>query len=168
MKRLTLFLLVGILMISLSACREVTLDTEVPFYYPKAEFDHGKADGVIVSETHEISGHRNNLRYLLALYLQGPSDPELRRPFPRGTVLVDLVQEGDSVTITLSFTAAVPEGIDQTIACACLAETCFAISDVQQVHIQSLASASNLTINTTFTRDNILLPGYEILPEDSE
>ena len=168
MKRLSLFLLVGILMISLSACREVTLDTGVPFYYPKAEFDHGEADGVIVAETHEISGHQNNLRYLLALYLQGPSDPELRRPFPRGTVLVDLVQEDDSVTITLSFTAVVPDGIDQTIACACLAETCFAISDVQQVHIQSLEPASGLSLDTTFTRGSILLPGYEILPKVTE
>ena len=156
------------MIIALCACGQDTQSAQVPFFYPRAEFDHGASDGVIAPEIHEISGHHGDLRYLLALYLQGPSDVELRRAFPSGTILVDLVQENKSVTITLSSTAAVLSGIDQTIACACLAETCFAISDVQQVHIQSLTSASGLTINTTFTRDNILLPGYEILPEDSE
>ena len=168
MKRLTFFLLVVILIISLVSCGKDSLDSGVPFYYLRAEFDHGAADGVIASEIHELSGHHNDLRYLLALYLQGPSDPDLRSPFPDGTILVDLVQENQSVTITLSSTAAVLEGVDQTIACACLAETCFAISDAQQVHIQSLESASGLSVDTTFTRGNILLPGYEILPKVTE
>ena len=168
MKRLIFFLLSGILILSLVSCGKDSLTSEVPFYYLRAEFDHGTPDGVIASEIHELSGHHNDLRYLLALYLQGPSDPELRSPFPNGTILVDLVQENQSVTITLSSTAAVLEGVDQTIACACLAETCFAISDAQQVRIQSLESASGLSVDATFTRGNILLPGYEILPKETE
>ena len=155
-------------MIMLCACSQTPKDSQVPFYYPRAEYKHGIPNGVITSEIHEISGHNDDLRYLLALYLQGPSDPELRTPFPSGTVLVDMMQYEREVTITLSSTAALLEGIDLTIACACLAETCFTICDVSQVRIQSLTSASGRFIDTTFTRDNLLLPGYEILPEIPE
>ena len=168
MKRLILFLLIGIFMLSLVACGQNVPDSGVPFYYPRAEFDHGAPDGVIAPEIHEISGHQGNLRYLLSLYFQGPSDPELRRAFPSGTILVDLVQEDQSVTVTLSASAAVLEGIDLTVACACLAETCFALSDAQQVHITSLSTTSGQTVDTTIIRDSVLLPGYEILPEDTE
>ena len=168
MKRRLCILLIGVLMLALTACTRESMDSQVPFYYIQAEFDYGMPDGVIASEFHDLSGHQNDLRYLLALYLQGPSDPELRLPFPSGTILVDLTQERREVTITLSSTAAMLEGTDLTIACACLAETCFAISDVQQVHIQSLASASGQIVDAIFTRDSLLLPGYEILPEDTE
>ena len=168
MKRLIFLLLAGILLFSLASCGQDIQDSQVPFYYPLAEFDHGTPDGVMAPEIHEISGHHDDLRYLLALYLQGPSDPSLRHPFPNGTILVDLVVENQKAIITLSSTVATLDGIDRTIACACLAETCFAISDVQQVQILSLVSASGLSVDTTFTRGNILLPGYEILPEDTE
>ena len=168
MKRMICFLLVGILMITLCACSQETKDSQILFYYPRAEYKHGTPDGVITPEIHEISGHNDDLRYLLALYLQGPSDPELRLPFPGGTTLVDMVQDEQQVTITLSSTAALLEGIDLTIACACLAQTSFAVCDVPQVRIQSQASTSGRLIDITFTRDNILLPGYEILPENPE
>ena len=168
MKRLILFLLAGILIFSLAACGQDVQDSHISFYSPRAEFDHGIPHGVMAPEIREISGHHDDLRYLIALYLQGPSDPDLRLPFPSGTILVDLVVENKIAIITLSSTVAMLDNVNRTIACACLAETCFAISDVQQVQILSLVSASGLSVDTTFTRGNVLLPGYEILPEDSE
>ena len=168
MKRLILFLLAGILIFSMAACGQDVQDSQVPFYYPRAEFDHGTPHGVMAPEIREISGHHDDLRYLLALYLQGPSDPDLHLPFPSGTILLDLVVENKTAIITLSSTVAMLDSVNRTIACACLAETCFAISDVQQVQILSLVSASGLYVDTTFTRGNILLPGYEILPKVTE
>ena len=105
---------------------------------------------------------------MLALYLQGPSDPELRFSFPEGTILVEFAQENQVISITLSSKAAMMDDIDVVIACACFAETCFAISDAQQLHIQSLVSAAGLSVDTIITRDSILLPGYEILSEPTE
>ena len=168
MKRFISIVLIGILVLSLAGCGQNAQDSQVPFYYPRAEFDHGAPDGVIAPEIHEISGHNNDLRYLLALYLLGPSDPELRLPFPEGAILVDLVQEGSTVTVTLSSIVTRLDDIDLTISCACLAETCFAISDVQTVHILSLVSAAGLSVDATYTRDNSLLPGYELLPNSAE
>ena len=168
MKRLTSLLLAGILLLSCSGCVRDPQASEVPFYYRRAEFDFGTPDGIIAQELHDVSGHTNDLRYLLALYLQGPSDQELILPFPEGTVLAELTQERKTVTITLSAAASGLEELDLTIACVCLAQTCFAICDAQQVHIQSPVSPAGKSVDMTITRDSLLLPGYKILPEDTE
>ena len=168
MKRLTCFFLIAVLLLTTAGCTRSAKDSEVPFYYPRTVFDHGNPDGVIVPENRDVTGHSTDLRYLLALYLQGPSDPELRFAFPEGTILVEFSQENQVIDITLSSKAAMMDDIDVTIACACLAETCFAISDAQQVHIQSLVSAAGLFVDTVMNRDSILLPGYEILSETTE
>lgn len=168
MKKRITFLLAMLLVLFMAGCSQQAQGSQVPFYYPRAELDFGEPEGVISQELHDVSGHSDNLRYLLALYLQGPSDPELASSFPDGTVLVDFLREDDTVTVTLSSTPTKLDDLRLNIACVCLAETCFAISDVQQVHIQSLVSASGQAVDTTITRDSILLPGYEILPEDTE
>ena len=168
MKRLLSILLTGILMLSLVGCGQEAQDPKVSFYYPRAEFNYGASDGVMVPETHEVPGHIDDLRYLLALYLLGPSDQELRPAFPTDTILVDVIQDEREITVILSSNVTALEGIDLTLACACFAETCFAISDVRQVHIESLASVSGKYVDTIITRDSILFPGYKILPDDSE
>ena len=168
MKKLICFLLAGLLAVSMAGCIKAPKDSEVPFYYRRAEFDYGTPDGIIAPELHDVTGHTDDLKYLLALYLQGPSDQELVLPFPDGIILVDFAQEGQTVDVTLSSIVTRLDDMDLTIACVCLAETCFAISDVQQVHIQSLVSAAGKSVDVTINRGSILLPGYEILPEDTE
>lgn len=168
MKKLICFLLAFLMVLSITGCVKGPQDSEVPFYYRRAEFDYGVPDGIIAQELHDVSGHTDDLKYLLALYLQGPSDQELVLPFPEGTILVELSQEDQIVTVTLSSVSTRLDDMDLTIACVCLAETCFAISDAQQVHIQSLVSAAGKSVDTTITRGSILLPGYEILPNDTE
>lgn len=168
MKKLITFLLVGLLVLPMAGCIKGPKDSEVPFYYRRAEFDYGTPDGIIAQELHDVSGRTDDLKYLLALYLQGPSDQELILPFPDGTILVDFSEESQSVSVTLSSSATRLDDMDLTIACVCLAETCFAISDAQQVHIQSLVSVAGKSVDTTITRGSILLPGYKILPKDTE
>lgn len=168
MKKLICFLLAGLLAVSMAGCIQEPSDSEVPFYYRRAEFDYGTPDGIIAPELHDVTGHTDDLKYLLALYLQGPSDQELVLPFPEGMILVDLTEKEQTVTVTLSSSVTRLDDMDLTIACVCLAETCFAIRDVQQVHIQSLVSAAGKSVDTTITRGSILLPGYKILPKDTE
>ena len=168
MKKLICFLLVFLVVLSITGCVKGPTDSEVSFYYRRAEFDYGVPDGIMAQELHDVTGHTDDLKYLLALYLQGPSDQELVMPFPDGIILVDLSQEDQTVTVTLSSIATRLDDMDLTIACVCLAETCFAISDAQQVHILSLVSAAGKSVDTTITRGSILLPGYEILPDDTE
>ena len=168
MKKLIAFLLAGLLLLSMAGCAKDAGDSEVPFYYRRVEFDYGTPDGIISRELHKVAGQTNDLKYLLSLYLQGPSDQELVMPFPEGTILVELSQEAQTLTVTLSSVSTRLDDMDLTIACVCLAETCFAISDVQQVHVQSLVSSAGKSVDITIDRGSILLPGYEILPEDTE
>ena len=122
----------------------------VTFYYLRSGYQENM-DTMIASETREASGHRDNLRYLLAFYLMGPADKELSSPLPRGTVLYALEQETDSVTITLSDTSASLSDSEFSLACACLSMTCMELVPAEEV---TVASGSR---SQTLRRDNLIL-----------
>ena len=168
MKSTLCLILAFVLLLGLCGCGSTAGKDQATFYYPRIEFDFGSSNSIMVPELHDVTGHADDLWYMLSLYLRGPTDPELKFAFPDGTILVEMLQEDSTVTVTLFSPSTQLSDIDLNIACVCLAETCFAISDAQQVHIQSLASISGKAMDTTITRGNILLPGYEILPEDTE
>ena len=111
----------------------------VTFYYARSEFAYGTPNGAIGSELREVGGHENDLNYLLALYLEGPMDKNLRSPLP-GTAYVrilDLSQRGDALHIQLSDLSTVMSDSEFTLACACLTKTCLGIHNVQAVQITS-------------------------------
>ena len=167
MKHYLSLLLAFVLLLCLCGCGESTKG-QATFYYQRIEFDFGSDDGVFVPELHDVSGHENDLRYLLSLYLRGPSDQELKLPFPGGTILVELEETETELTVTLSSSAVMLDPVDLLTACGCLAKTCFAISDAAVVHIDSLPSVSGQHVDMTFSRDSILLTGNEILPDVTE
>ena len=92
MKRLLCILL--ILALSLPGCafKKNRMQEPVTFYYlhkheTEDHYDTFFASGAIGSELREAANHRDNLPYLLALYLLGPTSAELDLPFPTGTKL---------------------------------------------------------------------------------
>ena len=150
MKRILCAALALILAFSLlSGCGE-RVKEPVTFYYLRSGYQENM-DTMIASETREASGHRDNLRYLLAFYLMGPADKELSSPLPRGTVLYALEQETDSVTITLSDTSASLSDSEFSLACACLSMTCMELVPAEEV---TVASGSR---SLTLRRDNLIL-----------
>ena len=125
MKRLTALLLAAILLTgcSFSGTR---MKEPVTFYYLHAQTDSNTYDdffskGIIGSETREASGHRENLKYLLAVYMKGPLAPELASPFPAGCTILEIHQENGQLSILLNPILAETRDLDITIACACLA-----------------------------------------------
>ena len=160
--------LVFVLLLCLCGCDNATVKDQAIFYYQRMEFDFGSDSAVFVPEAHDVSGHTEDLRYLLSLYLRGPSDPELMLPFPGGTILVGLEENEEKLHVTLSSIASTLEPIDLVTACGCLAQTCFSICDAEIVHIDSLVSASGQSVDMTFTRNSFLLTGNAILPEETE
>ena len=82
------FCLLLCLCLFLPGCSGELMKNPVTFYYPRREYRYGAEDGVISSEQREASGHANDLRYLLSLYLIGPSSDELVSPLPWGTRLL--------------------------------------------------------------------------------
>ena len=165
MKHFLCLILAFVLLLCLLGC---STKSQATFYYQRIEFDFGSEDAVFVPEVHDVSGHEEDLRYLVSLYLRGPSDPELKLPFPTGTLLVDLKKTETELNVTLSSGAVMLDSVDLLTACGCMAKTCFAISDAQTVHIESLPSVSGQRVSMTFTRDSILLTGSKILPDTTE
>ena len=153
MKRSISLLLSLSLILSLSACggRDA-----VTYYYVRDElaYEYGVADGVMVGESRTAAGHIDDLRYLLILYFHGPVSDNLESPFPSGTTLESLSQKEDALHIQLSGIVSVMEGTDLTLACACLARTCFGLTDVQSVTISSEGLG---TVSMTMERDSLLL-----------
>ena len=123
----------------------------VTFYYLRAEYQYSTDSGIIGSDEREASGHRDNLSYLLALYLIGPSGEELVSPIPRGIRFLSVEQADRMITLNLSDTSAVLTDAEYSLACACLNLTCLDLSGTDAVTINSGARS------VTMTRENLIL-----------
>lgn len=158
MKRITALFLSLIILLGLCACQYQDSDIIEPveFYYQRTEFIYGGTDGVIVPETREASGHAGDLSYLLTLYLRGPLDASLEAPFPTSCKLLGFNLEGKTISLTLDSTFASLENMELTLACACLAKTCFALADVTQVQITALTPDDTPSLDVTITAESLL------------
>ena len=156
---LALFLLI----VCFTSCTEQTF---VTFYYvrPESAYQFGTTQAVIVGEQRESASNIQDLRQLLILYLHGPLNENFQSPFPRGTSLVDIQQEGDHLTIRLSSIASAMKGTDLTLACACLSKTCFDATDAERVTVIATGFGN---ISVTMTRDSLLLVDDSVpVPEE--
>ena len=151
MKRLLCLVLALCLILPGCAVSKERLREPVTFYYPRRQYQYGAEDGVISSEQREAAGHRDDLSYLLALYLIGPSDEALVSPLPWGTRILKTTQKGTAVTLKLTDTALTMTDTEFSLACACLTMTCLSVTDAQTVKITSGSRS------VTMSRDNLTL-----------
>ncbi len=154
MKKMLRFLLLVCLLLSLGACSfDDPIENPVEFYYPRRAdaYLYGSSDGVITGETRDVGG-AGDLKYLLTLYLQGPLDEFLVSPFPSGSTLLDVRTDAREITLILDAHFATLSGLDQTIACVCLARTCFGYTDAQSVRI---IAGGKTSIDTTISIDSL-------------
>lgn len=151
MKRIiALLVLICMLLSGCSFFEERMLDS-VTFYYLQTEYAYGKNPSVIVSETREAAGHRDDLSYLLALYLMGPAEEEHRSPLPPGTRILKSEQKGTKITLELTNPFYSYADAELTLACACLTMTCLDITDAEEVTVifgeqEITMSRSSLTL----------------------
>lgn len=134
MKRVFSALLCILLTIPLLGCSSE--EESILFYYTRAEFLYGAEDAVIAQEIREAPGHEEDLDYLLNLYLEGPLNQNFTSPFPKGTVLQGFTYSDATMYVTLSEEFAQLEGMDHTIAAACMAYTCFHLTAAEKVVIK--------------------------------
>ena len=152
MKKLLCILLILCLLIPATGCTSNRKD--VYFYYPRKEVVSGGDDGVIAKEEREISRSENDLKNLLTLYLEGPLSQNLKNPFPKGTKLLHVSLQGKSLILTLTESFQKLEGMDRTIACASIAQTCLGLGSFEEIHIISGNKLISLTPNTIALSDN--------------
>ena len=141
------------------------LTEPVTFYYLEKEFQFGNHPSLIVSEEREASGHRNDLSYLLALYLMGPAEEEHQSPLLPGTRILKAEQNSGIITLELFNPAYTYSDSELSLVCACLTLTCLDITDASQVNI----TYQEHTI--TMTKDSITLfdgsSAEEMITEES-
>ena len=125
----------------------------VLFFYPRTEIQYGSADAVIASEARDIDNTGKDMTFLLKLYLEGPISQELRSPFPRGTTLESLSYAGGQLFVVLNEPFAALENMDYLIACACIASTCFELTEATSVTVKTQQTSLTLTRDTLMLED---------------
>jgi len=128
------FILLLTIAILLSLCACTAQEESLSFFYLRSEFLSGTAEGVIAAEPREVTGERG-LNYTLRLYLEGPVSEQYLSPYPTGLRLLGTKQEQNVLQVYLSEEFSILKDIDLAIACACLANTCFDLTDTQQIQI---------------------------------
>lgn len=137
MKRFLSLLFVLSLLLSGCGLFSPHIKEPVTFYYLRSEMQYFAKDGVISSEEREASGHREDLSYLMALYLMGPAEEELVSPIPRGTRIFKTTETEEGVSLHMSDTANTMTDIEFSLACTCLSLTCLELTDAPAVTITS-------------------------------
>ena len=156
MKRMILLVLLSALL--LTACHGGSKDAEeVTFYYLRSEIAYGSEDSVIAPEVREIPAGEQDLSYLLDLYMQGPTEAALVLPLPAGTQITGHHVEGGTLTVIFSAELSSLEGMDLSIACACIGYTCFSLTNAEAVRIEAPAATFGNPVSCTVTRDTFLL-----------
>ena len=160
MRRLVCFLITAVILLSLFGCSSVKMDS-VSFYYCRRSdaYQYFKPDAVITSEERDLTGHDNDLHYLIALYLAGPLEETLVSPFPKNTRLVDVSFNNNHVALELTNLSGSLSDSEFSLAVACLAQTCMDFTGCGSVTIKSDIR------KTTITSDNVVL--YDDLPQNS-
>ena len=170
MKQRLSLLLTILLLVCLCGCQLGNgIKEPVDFYYKRTSYVYGSSDGVIASEQREASGHREDLNYLLAMYLQGPLDDKLVSPFPTGCKVVEITQEGTTVQITLNSAFSRLKNLNQTIGAACLAKTCMALTGADTVVIETEDPDNPKSLQIIITQEDLMLyDNSELIPLETE
>lgn len=162
MKRFIAILLIASLIISFSGCankRDKFSDT-VTFYYIRSEYEYNSDENVIVAEQRELSGSRDDLSYLLTLYLLGPLTENLESPFPSRARILDIKEADTEISITLSGMDTLVSDAKFSLGASCLAMTVFSLKDCFKVSVYSGERS------ITLTDDNIILT--DLIPQSEE
>ena len=172
MKRCISLLLTAILLLSGCAANVNQGKEPVTFYYlrqhaQEEDYELFFSEGAIGAEKREVAGHRDDLNYLLALYMQGPTDSDLQFPFPVGSKIMDIHRNGDSVTIVMNTISSRFNEMDVTVSCACIAKTCMELTDAAEVTVEAYAPDNRVLFSRTFTNENLILEDTYTLPPES-
>ncbi len=154
MKRFVCLFLVLIFLFTLCSCGiSGNIKDEGTFYYRRSDFLYGKDSSVMAAETKDITGHADDLSYLVALYLLGPTEKALVSPFPRNAKLLSAQMDGQSIMIELSDMGRLMTDAEFSLACACLTLTCLDLTDGTQVTVTSADRSITMTQDTLLLYD---------------
>ena len=154
MKRITLLLLLLTLTLCCLGCQGET-DSQHAFYYLRTNdtISYGQEDALITAHFQDL-GPEMELDTILQLYLDGPMEENLRSPFPRGTYLLGAAPENDILKVILSREFSTLDGIQLTLAGACLTATCRDLTGFETIQIRSGEKIYDFDINSFIFLDS--------------
>ncbi len=162
MKTRVILSLLLALCLFLPGCKtEESIQTPLTFYYRNADTFQAADSSIILGEIREAEDRKDDIHYLLNLYLQGPASEGLLPVFPEGVRLVSYQKQNGTAQVVLSDEIAQLEGISLSIACGCLAKTIMALDDVYGVRV----FAETMTLDH---RDYIYMDNETLLLLDGE
>ena len=145
-KGLILFLCLCIVLSFLACGTEHSEDmNQYHFYYLRNDILYGAEDGVISCEFRERDDTVTDT--LLKIYFHGPVSEHLVSPFPKGTKLDSVKQYDDNLLVFLSHEFTHLSEMEHTLACACLAKTCFSLYDVSMITIRITGTDKSTTLS---------------------
>ena len=157
MRRFLCAFLVSTLLFTMCSCGfSDSIKDKGTFYYRRTEFLYGKDGSVMDSETKDITGHANDLSYLVALYMLGPTEDTLVSPFPKNVKLLSAQIEDQSILIQFTSLDRYMSDSDFTLACACLTLTCLGLTDATEVTIASGDRSITMTQDMLLLTDSII------------
>jgi hypothetical protein len=174
MKRWIALALAAVLLLSGCSLGRDRFQDSVTFYYPRAhetadQLDKFFTEGAIGEETREAVGHRQDLNYLLSMYLTGPLHEELTAPYPVTTRLSNHQLDGDVLNVILTVNSDRPTDLDWTLGSACLAKTAMALTAVSTVSVQIVDRVGETLYTGSFDGTNVLLEdGFTAPTETTE
>lgn len=156
MKRIICCFLVFIYLFSFSSCGYKNEPAEVPinYYYRVPETEFGEQATLIVPEIREAKGHKQDYRYLIEQYLNGPQTYDCISPFPGGTTLEELDADTSKVYIVLSPHIGTLSGHELMLAFACLTKTVLEMTGAHTIQISTSSGTLNGKDSITFTADS--------------
>lgn len=148
MKRIVFLLLVLSLTLSCLGCHGET-ESQYAFYYLRTDstIAYGQEDALITAHLPEL-GSGVELDTMLQLYLDGHMGENMRSPFPRGTYLLSVATENDTLKLVLSREFSTLDGIHLTLAGACLTATCRDLTDFEKIQVRSGDKIYDFDINS--------------------
>lgn len=155
MKRIYCLILMLVLFLCGCSISGDRLQEPVTFYYIRSAYQEDMGD-VIAAEQREAAGHREDLSYLLALYLMGPTDIKNVSPIPRGTNIFRAEQIGTGVVLQLSDTERTMTDVEFSLACTCLSMTCMELTDAEKVTINSGSRSMTITSTNLILTDSVV------------
>lgn len=157
MKRWTAALLAFAILCALPGCtrKAPAPKSPVSFYYPAVEVIYDGKTHVIQAETREGAGYEEDIAGLLNLYLRGPISETLRSPFPGRVTVSHFSTTANTAILELSSEFSQLVGIDLTLACACIANTLFDLTQLQRVQIFATDAMLDSQASITLERDDL-------------
>ncbi len=135
-KNISVMLCVILFLSAVGCAQEKPVQDPVTFYYCRYNLDYGNAaDGVIQEEIRDAEGQSSDYFYVLSLYLKGPENTDLYRPFPTTTDLVKVSVKEGTVFVELSHSFSSLSPLALTLSCACLTLTACELTGAAQCTI---------------------------------